>query len=1025
MKALVAFLAIGFAASVSPARAASDDLTSKLHWRSLGPLVGGRSVAVTGVPSQPDLFYMGGVDGGVWRSTNYGISWDNISDGKITGSNSIGAIAVSLSNPKVIYVGTGEPDIRGDFITGDGIWKSTDAGNTWKFAGLRDTRTISKVVIDPKDPNIVYAASLGHVFAPNADRGVFKTTDGGKTWSKILFVDANTGAVDLVMDPKNHDVLYASMWQATRLPWKLTSGGPGSGIYKSVDGGAHWTNLTHTPGFPAGPLGKMGIGVSASNSNIVYLIAQANEGGIFRSANGGNSWTRVNSSPELRQRAFYYMAIFVDPKDPKVIYVPNVQALWISRNGGKTFTASSPPHGDNHIVWVNPNNTKILLEGDDGGAQISTDGGKTWSTFLNQPTGQYYHIGIDDAFPFNVYGAQQDDGSFEGPSNGGSGIFEWTNVADGESTFVAPEPGNTAITYGSGYVSRFVRFDKDTNENVSVAPWPEYLDGSASNEQLYRFGWTHPIQFSPANKELYTAAQVIFKSADHGKTWTKISPDLTRNDPTTEEPSGGPVNLDQTGVEIFPDISALGLSPLDANVIWSGSQDGFVHVTTDGGASWRPVAPPELPQWCEITSIEPSYNNKATAYLTAWRYQYDDYHPYIYKTTDYGVTWTKMTAGLPDDQYVLVVRIDPNNEKLMFAGTKDTVYVSYDAGAHWQSLALNLPSVQVRDIAIDTREGEVAIATHGRAFWSLDNLSLLEQLTVSREGGLRLFAPQRAWLTHAYNSDGSGDLGTSTAGESPVFGATVFFNLPKDYKGTTPVTLTFLDAKGSTIRKVTLHAKAKKKTKKPEIGGEIYHPTQDLLDAIKLATTVEPGMNRYVWDLRYESAAMIAGYNPPGAAAFADSVQGPSIVPGTYTVVLNYGGQAQQQTFEVTLDPRLKPTSDDLDARLALEMKIHESLDELNRTTNDALAARAHAKSPAARAALDKAIGAVVDFQIQSLEGELLHEAQLTDHLASLASEVDMSYTKPTDAEYQVFDKMNGQVQDAVTNLKAAIAGSN
>ncbi|MDP9111260.1 MAG: glycosyl hydrolase, partial [Candidatus Eremiobacteraeota bacterium] len=743
---------------------------------------------VAGVPSDENLFYMGGVQGGIWKSTDYGQEWTNISDGKIPGiADSIGALAVAPSNPRVIYAGTGEADIRGDFDTGDGIYKTTNAGKTWQYAGLRDTHMTTSLVIDPRDPNIVYATSMGHVFKPNAERGVFKTTDGGTTWKKVLFVDDKTGSSVVVMDPRNAKVLYAAMWQAQRTPWKLTSGGSGSGLYKTVDAGAHWAKISNHPGFARGLLGKMGVSVSASDPRVVYAIVQAREGGVFRSNDAGATWKRVNSEMKLRQRAFYYMGIYADPKNSNVAYAPQVDGVFKTTNGGKKWSAITPP-GDHHILWINPRNPKVLLEGDDGGATVSVDGGKTWSTENNQPTGQYYHIALDDQFPFHVYGAAQDEGAFEGPSASAEGLTlgMWHGVAAGESTFVAPEPGNPNVTYGSAYYSIMMRQDLATGEAKNVTPWPKYLSGASAGEELYRFGWTHPIFFSPANPhDLFVAAQVVFKSSDYGQTWQRISPDLTRNDKSTEGPSGGPIDLDQTGAETFPDIAALAVSPHYENVMWAGSADGLVHVTRDGGLTWKLVTPSALPQWAQISSIEPSHDDRGTAFLTASRYMWDDVHPYVYKTSDYGAHWTPITQGLPENQYAFVVRQDPREPRLLFAGTRSTVYVSFNGGSNWQPLGLNLPGVQVRDIAINAREGEVAVATHGRAFWILDNLSLLEQvarLPSPSVASAQLFAPETAWLTHAY---GAPPFPTPGLGQNPKYGATVFFNLPASYTGRT------------------------------------------------------------------------------------------------------------------------------------------------------------------------------------------------------------------------------------------------
>jgi len=1007
------------AAATSP----TQTFMSKLQWRSIGPFLGGRVVAVAGVPSNPNLFYFGGVQGGVWRSTDYGNEWINISDGKIPmTAQTIGALAIAPSNPKVIYAGSGERDIRNDVDTGDGIYKTTNAGKTWTYAGLRETHTTTGLVIHPTNPNIAYAASMGHVFTSNPERGVFKTIDGGKTWKKILFVDNGTGAIDLVMDPSNPNVLYAAMWQAQRVPWRLTSGGPGSGLFKTTDGGLHWVDLSKHPGFATGILGRIGVAVAASNPRIVYAIVQAHDGGVFRSNDAGSTWKKVNNQMKLRQRAFYYMSIFVDPKNAQVAYAPQVDDVFKTTNGGVTWKPSFPrtDHGDHHILWINPHNTKIMLEGDDGGAVVSTDGGKSWSSELNQPTGQFYHIALDGQFPFHVYGASQDEGSFEGPSASPNGFIawgDWHGVASGESTFVAPEPGDSKATYGGAYYSVLFRQDNEVGQDKNLSPWPTYLGGASSGELRYRFGWTHPIFFSPAKTgELLLAAQDVFSSSDHGATWKLISPDLTRNDKSTEGPTGGPINLDQTGAETYPDISSLAASPLGGDELWAGSADGLVHVTTDHGAHWKLVTPPQLPQWAQITSIEPSHTTPGTAYLTASRYMWDDFHPYVYQTADFGTHWTPLTTGLPEDQYVFAVRQDPREPRLLFAGTRSTIYVSLDGGGNWQPLALNLPGVQVRDIAIDARQGQVAIATHGRAFWILDNLALLEQLAREPQPSTtdaHLFAPEGAWLSHAYGP--AADLPPAT-GKNPELGATVFFNLPPGYDGKTRVSLSFQDAHGVTIRSFDLHLKKKHEKKlAPELRSELEAIPKRALDLSEL-TGVQPGMNRFVWDMRSAPATEIFGYREPTALDFSAGVDGPTVVPGAYTATLQYGDKKQTVPLQVALDPRLHPAAGDLDARFALEKRIHDVLDRFNTTINAARSAEN--KLPAEkRAQIQSAIADLVQFDIHSTEGDVLHETKLRAHLAFLANELEMAYEKPTAAEYASFDELSAQADAGESRL--------
>ena len=1012
-------------------QAATPAPLGALRWRSVGPYVGGRVVAVAGVPGKANLFYMGAVDGGVWKSTDYGNVWTNVSDSTLPGSSiSVGAIAVAPSNPQVIYVGTGESDIRGDVVTGDGVFRSADGGKTWHAAGLEDTHTISNLIVDPRDPDVVYASSLGHVFAPGADRGVFKTTDAGKTWQRVLFVNDSTGVVNLVMQPGAPDVLYAATWQAYRTAWSLWSGGAGSGIYKSVDGGAHWASLSRNPGLPRGLLGKVGIAVAASAPNVVYAAMQARDGGVFRSDDGGNTWTRVNAEWKLRQRAFYYMAIFVDPADANTVYMPQVDALYVSHDGARTFTGLDTPHGDNHTLWISPDDPHVLLEGNDGGATVSTDGGKTWSTEDNQPTGQFYDVNIDDRFPFHLYGAQQDEGATEGPSASPDGeipLGDWKPAASGESTPSVPQPGDPDVTYGADYYSLFVAHDQATGEDRSVSPWPYYRDGAPSAELEYRWAWTHPILFSPNDpSELLVGSQYVMRSDDHGVTWKTISPDLTRNDPATEAPTGGPIDLDQSGAEVYPSVSAIAVVPGADSVIWAGSSDGLVHVTTDGGGRWATVTPPDLPKWAQISSIEASHVDRNTAYLTARRYMWDDFAPYVYKTTDLGRHWTPITTGLPRDEYVFVIRQDPADANLLFLGTKSSVYVSLDGAVSWRPLALNLPPVQVRGIAIDGRQGDVAIATHGRAFWILDNLTLLEQMTgraAPPADSAALFGPQRAWLTHAYGGRGD-EHAPQGAGENPAFGARVFFQIPTSYDGSTAVTLSFTDSSGALIREFHLHLKDTS-VAKPKAAEDSESTGARRARALERLTAIEPGTNHFQWDLRYADAAEVTGFSAPEDADEENDVRGPAIAPGSYRVVLDYGGAKLTAPFEVALDPRIHASPDALRQRLALGLQIHATLDSLDTALNRAIAVRdslaAAGRDSTALAPLTGAIDALVQLAIHSSEGDLLFEPKLRTHLGLLAGDVDMAYAAPNAAQAAVYKEMAREAQAGEARLLAAM----
>ncbi|MBV8637637.1 MAG: glycosyl hydrolase [Candidatus Eremiobacteraeota bacterium] len=1021
---VAAFAVAPGAAIPAPSNSAAQSLLSKLQWRSIGPYIGGRVVAVAGVPDQPNLFYMGAVQGGVWKSENAGTTWDNISDGQMGSlANGIGAIAVAPSNSKILYAGTGESDIRQDFASGDGIYTSTDAGKTWHYAGLRETRQTSSLVIDPRNPDVVYATSMGHVFRPNPDRGVYKTTDGGKTWKKILFVDDNTGANNIVMDGRNPNVLYATTWEAQRTAWGLTSGGPGSAIYKSTDAGAHWTKISTNPGFAHGTLGKLGVAVAPNNSRVVYAMVQADDGGVFRSDDAGATWKRVNDEWKLRQRAFYYMSIYVDPTNWRVAYAPNVDSVFKTADGGRTWQPLGPGLGDNHIVWINPRNPKIMIIGDDGGANVSLDGGKTFSTTLNQPTGQFYHIALDDQFPYHVYGAQQDEGAYELPSasNEGLGPNVVHTVALGESTYVAVDPRNPTVTYGAGYFSALAQLDYATGEEQNVSPWAVYKSGLDPKDVKYRFGWTHPVTFSPAEPHsLFETAQVVFRSDDFGQTWKAISPDLTRNDKSTEGTSGGPVYPDQTGAETFPDIASLGLSPANKDVIWAGSADGLVHVTTDGGASWKDVTPKNLPEWTQISSIEPSRTDAATAFISASRYMWDDMRPYIYKTTDYGAHWTPTANGIPQDQSVFAVRVDPREPRVMFAGTRSTVYVSLNGGLSWQALSLNLPVTEVRDIQIDARQGQVAIATHGRAFWILDNLAFIEDLARAsslQTSSAQLFQPETAWITHAYGGGGGG----ANAGDNPEYGATIYYNLPANYNGRTPATLAFVDASGKTVHSFSLHLKQKKEK-------ELSNDRLVAMDALSVAnyrlaqaTAAEPGMNNFQWDLSYAPPTEIRGAHLVPTDDFHDDLEGATVLPGDYTVVLNYGGTTIKQPLKVQLDPRFTPSTGALEARLALATQYADELNTLNSTTNAALAKRG-ALSTAKRTELDRVIAQVVDFRFHSSEGDAVYPTEMRDYLAFQMNSLDLTYRAPTPAQQEAYNILKSQTDELISQMKS-IAG--
>jgi len=1009
-------------------------LTKALRWRSVGPYTGGRVTAVAGIADEPSVFYMGTAGGGVWKTDDYGHSWKNISD-KDFKCNNIGAMAIAPSNPKIIYVGTGDSAPRNTVLTGEGMYKSTDGGKTWKYIGLGETHIITWILVDPNNPDVVYVAALGHLFGTNPERGVFKSTDGGQTWKKILYVNDDTGAISMAMDPSHPQVVYAAMWQMSRRHWTFSSGGPGSGIYKTTDGGANWTNISHRPGLPTGIFGKVGIAVAPSNPNVVYALIQANyegqAGGLFRSDDAGQTWKLINNSMDITQRAFYYMNVYVDPKDPNTIYLPNV-GVYVSHNAGKKLIALHPPHGDNHVLWINPNNPQIFIEGNDGGATVTQNGGKAFSSEDNQPTGQFYHANLDDQFPFHIYGAQQDRGSDESPSAVAGGIIPpvWKTVQGGEMSWVVPTPGQPWVTYGSGYYSMEWKENRRTGLTTNVSPWPDYKFGLAGSKIKYRYGWIHhPVVFAPGNpKELLMGANVLFETLDEGIHWKKISPDLTRNDKSKQERPGGPISADVTGEEMFDTISSIAFSPLSDNVIWTGSDDGLVYVTTDAGEHWNQVRPPTLPTWSTITCIEPSHTAEGTAYVSASRFDWDDFHPYVYKTTDYGKTWTELTNGLPQDQYVESVRQDPNDPNLLFAGTSATVYFSLDGGRQWQKLALNLPAVRVSDVEIQPQQHAVVLATFGRGFWVLDNLQFLEQLGAAHvaSDAPYVFKPQQSWLV---TRGGFGFGPRGVGGQNLPPGVAVFFHVPDNYNGSTPVKLSFTTASGKLVRSFTLHLKPKGK---PMPLSE--NPTIARKQREERLTAIEPGMNHFQWDMRYPDAVDVKGiYNSFFAAA---PPVGPEVLPGTYYVMLTYGDTTQKQPFVVKLDPTLHTTPAELQQRFDLLMRIHDALNRLDVHLNQAIDARdALTKAIAAKSAsgnqaqaaldnLNRDINDLVDLRIQSSEGALVYPPRLRAWLSAISGQVSMALVPPTPAMVQVADEYIQDATAGVSRLQSDVAAA-
>ncbi|TVZ08094.1 sortilin (neurotensin receptor 3) [Cellulophaga sp. RHA_52] len=874
-----------------------EALYSSMQYRLIGPFRGGRSAAVTGVPNKPNLFYFGATGGGVWKTEDGGRSWGNISDGFFGGS--IGAIEVAQSDPNIIYVGGGEKTLRGNVSSGYGIWKTEDGGKTWTSAGLSKSRHIPRIKIHPKNPNIIYAAVLGNIYKPTEERGVYKSTDGGKTWRKTLFVNSSAGAVDLTLDPNNPRVLYASTWRAKRTPYSLSSGGDGSALWKSTDSGETWTEISKNEGFPKDTLGIIGVTVSPKNSERVWAIVENKEkGGLYRSDDGGKKWTQVNQERKLRQRAWYYTRLYADTEDVNTVYVLNVQ-YHKSTDGGKTFSTFNAPHGDHHDLWIAPENPKRMIIGDDGGAQITYDGGDTWSTYNNQPTAQFYRVTTDNAFPYRIYAAQQDNSTIRiNHRSDGRSISDndWEETAGGESAHIAVDPTNNDIVYGGSYGGFLTRKNHKTGTTRAINVWPDNPMGYGADGMKYRFQWNFPILFSKHNpKKLYTFSNHVHVTENEGQSWKLLSDDLTRNDPSKLVSSGGPITQDNTSVEYYCTIFAANESPLKEGLLWVGSDDGLVHVSKNGGETWENVTPKNMPQWSMVNSIEPSAFNEGTCYVAATKYKLGDFAPYLYKTTDYGQTWTKITNGINNEHFTRVVREDPKQKGLLYAGTETGMYISFNDGASWKPFQLNLPIVPITDLTI--KNNNLIVATQGRSLWILDDLSVLHQLDENTKNATSiLYKPKDTYRTKG----GSSSRPSKLAGSNHPNGVITHFYINK-LEENDNVKLIYFNKKGDTL--ATFSNKAKEKNKKLK---------------------VKKGGNTFVWDTRGKGAEKLKGM-----IFWWASFNGPKAVPGDYNVQLVVNGATQSKDFTIVPDPRAE-------ASIADMQKQYNFITEVNETVNKA-----------------------------------------------------------------------------------------
>lgn len=1031
--ALIANSNSSHAHSSGAQQAAQSNPLSGLRWRNIGPFRGGRSVAVAGVASQPNVYYFGGTGGGVFKTTDGGVNWTPVSDGQPFGTGTVGAIEVSQSDPNVVYVGMGESCIRGNFSHGDGVYKSTDAGKTWKRVGLEDSRIIGRIRVHPKNPDLVYVAALGHAAGPNEQRGVFRSKDGGKTWERVLFKSNKAGAVDLSMEASNPNVLYAAIWEAKRTPYSLESGGPDSGLYRSTDGGDTWTEISRNPGGPRGAaLGRIGVAVSPVNPDRVWAIIEAEDGGVFRSDNGGRNWTKVNENRNLRQRAWYYTHIYADTKSADTVYVLNT-GFYKSVDGGRTYTTIQVPHGDNHDLWIAPDDPNRMINANDGGANVTFNGGRTWSE-QDQATAQFYRVALDNDFPYHVYGAQQDNSTVRIVSRttgGGITVRDWEETAGSESGWVQPHPKDSNIVFGGNYGGLLGRLDHRTGQQRDVNVWPDNPMGWGAEGMKYRFQWNFPILFSPHDPNLlYTAGSVLFKTTNEGQTWQIISPDLTRNDKTKLGPSGGPITKDNTSVEYYCTIFALAESPVQKGVIWTGSDDGLVHVTRDGHAAkpnWENVTKniPGLPEWAQINSIEASPHDAATAYFAATLYKADDFRPYLYKTSDYGKTWKKITAGIPDNAFTRVIREDPNRRGLLYAGTETGIYVSFNDGESWQSLQLNLPVVPITDIAVHKRDKDLVVATQGRSFWIIDDLPVLHQWKSEiAQADAHLFKPEES-----YRMPGGGFRIPSGAalGENPPAGVSIWYHLKDKPKG--EVTIEILEATGKSVKKFSSRApETPAAAPGAEEGGGRFRggPTR---------VPAEKGLNRFAWDLRYPDATTF-----PGMILWAGNTLGPRAVPGGYQVKLTVDGKTMTESFEVKKDPRVATTQEEFQKQFDLLTKIRDKFSE----TSEAIIAirdiRKQAQDYAARVKDQPNSQAITDAakslsaKLTAIEEELYQTKnqsnqdplnfpiRLNNKLAALAGSIAGADAQPTDQHYGVYEDLVSRINAQLGKLEQALA---
>lgn len=980
-------------------------LFSKMKYRLVGPFRGGRSGAVCGDYQKKNVFYFGGTGGGVWKTGDGGSNWKNLSDKYFGGS--IGSVAIAPSDAGIMYVGEGENTIRGNVSEGFGIWRTDDAGRSWRHLGLRDTRHIVRIVIHPKNPDIVWVAALGHLFGNNEERGVFKTTDGGKSWRKVLYSDAGSGAVELVMEPGNPQVLYASTWTVRRTGYSLESGGSGSALWKSTDGGETWKKLNDKKGFPGKTtLGIIGIAVPASNPERVYAIVESEKGGLLRSEDGGETWTNVSTDRNIRQRAWYYSRIYCDPKNQDIVYALNVDFLK-STDGGKTFREINTPHGDHHDLWIDPEDGNRMIVADDGGAQVSFDGGNNWSTYQNQPTAQFYRVSTDNHFPYRILGAQQDNSTVRilSRSTGGEITQEhWMSTAGAESGYVVADPLNPDVVYGGNYSGYISRFDHKTGENRAVSVWPDDPLGGGADVMKYRFQWNFPIFFSPHNpKKLYAAGNVLFATENEGASWTALGGDLTTNDKNRQRSSGGPITKDNTGVEVYCTIFTACESPLEKDLLWTGSDDGLIHVSKDGGNTWENVTPKEAGQWMMWNCVEADPFKRGAAYFVGTKYKSDDFAPYIFKTEDYGKTWKRINNGIAANHFTRCLRADTKVPGLLYAGTEYGMYVSYNDGQSWKPFQLNLPLVPITDMTI--KENDLIVATQGRSFWVLDDLTLVQQ--AARGNGVGTGNLQVFPILAAYRANGSRNEQPRNAGFNPYNGVVVNYYL-NNFKDGDILNVMVMDKNKKLIKMFSTNSE------KAEVGK---------IDAVN-------GMNRFVWDMLYPPAEKI-----DSMILWSGNVPGPKAAPGNYFIRFATVGDDVELPFEIKANPTYKITQQDYEAQFDFLISVRDKFTEMQKAIKNIRDVRKQLKDYTARLGKDcpKNIQQLADtinqqmtaveealYQTKAKSGQdvLNYPIRLNDKIAGLYDYAASGYSAPAKQVKEVFATLSAQADVHLNKLK-------